>query len=91
MSNDLSILFINKSTDCSVTENWCVRSCPALPAAKVLSVSKSIFTIPAIRITIDFSNTTFLNQIPVFLRHSVPFQRHNTLLSRAQRCPLALL
>ena len=32
-----------------------MRSCPALPALKVLSVSKSIFTIPAIRITIDFS------------------------------------
>jgi hypothetical protein len=76
MSNDLSTLFSSKSTGCSVTENWCVRFSPALPSAKVLSVLKSIFTIPVIRITIDFLNTTFLSQIPVLLRHSVPFQRH---------------
>ncbi len=46
---------------------------------------------PVIDVSIIFQITIFLSHNPLFLRHSVPFQRHYTMLSRPTRKPLALL
>jgi hypothetical protein len=74
-----------------VDKKWCASFCVVCTAVKKQTLLQGILTMPAIRVPIIFQNTTFLNQIPVLLRHSVPFQRHYTLPSTAPRCPLALL
>jgi hypothetical protein len=74
-----------------VTKKRCASFCVVCTAGKKQTLLQRILTMPAIRVPIIFQNTTFLNQIPVLLRHSVPFQRSTTLLSRATRKPLALL
>jgi hypothetical protein len=79
MSVDLSMLFSHISTGCSVTKNWCKRSCLAQHLAKVGSVSKSIFAMPVIDVTIDFSNTAFATAKPAISRRFATFQRCTTL------------
>jgi hypothetical protein len=79
------------STCFSVDKKWCASFCVVCTAGKMKTLYKGILTMPVIRVPIIFQITTFHYQIPVLLRHFVPFQRHNTLLSKATRKPLALL
>jgi hypothetical protein len=56
MSNAAETKLLLRTTFCSVTENWCKRSCLAQQPAKVRSVSKSIFAMPVIEDTIFFNH-----------------------------------
>jgi hypothetical protein len=48
MSNAAETKLLLRTTFCSVTKNWCKRSCLAQHPAKVRSVSKSISVLGSI-------------------------------------------